>query len=186
MSDHFKVHPEPEEGCQECAHTRRPDPRAGMSIEERLKRLRIRDDRTKEEWARLNEESRRRISERLDKLRDDAEDDASTDRSEIEERIARESSKVPLAEGDQNRARNIELLMRRACEENPEWVWETLLQDMAVENPTPDLLFNIARYLEMLDGKEVALDWWEKAAAAGHEEAIAYMMLQQMDGDDQS
>lgn len=38
--DHAKAHPEPEEGCRECAHTSRPWP-PGTTIEDLLRRARL-------------------------------------------------------------------------------------------------------------------------------------------------
>jgi hypothetical protein len=52
---------------------------------------------------------------------------------------------------------------------------EALRRLRAVSEPTPGQLVRIAELTEFVDGIDTARQWWEKAAAAGDEDARDYL-----------
>jgi Asp-tRNA(Asn)/Glu-tRNA(Gln) amidotransferase C subunit len=122
-------------------------------------------------------ESMARIAEGAKKLREDPPEHLREQLAKIDE----EDKNISPAEADQNRAKNLGDLRRRICKERPNFTRRLLLDRL--ENPSPDQLCEIAEYVEELDGKEAALPFWEKAAEAGNEGALAYMLLAGVDGD---
>lgn len=66
--------------------------------------------------------------------------------------------------------------------DRPDLRMEALRRLRALESPSSAQLCRIAEITEFVDGVHVARQWWERAAAAGDEDAQGYLEILRQEG----